>query len=148
MLVPGFSQFTLSTPGRQMIYYEYETVFNGIVYYRHETAPQMALRIVNAATGAEIPVTEVPPKERFAFRDRHGVSMWTFDTVEAGNYAISVTMPPRMPFPRVVLSVGQRQTTWQMAAEVAVNMLPGLLLSGFLVGSACVVALGRRSLPR
>jgi len=139
MLVPGTAHLTLSSPGRQMVYYEYETVFRDTVYHRHETPPQMALRVIDTATGAEIPATNVAPEDRFTFRGRQGLSMWFFDTEERGTYEISVTMPPRMPFPKVVLSVGQKQTTGEMAVDLAGKLLPALLLFAFISGSAITI---------
>lgn len=105
LVMPGAAELDLYRPGTYTIYYEHESVVNGIVYHRHVTPPLIHVQVTELVTGADIPVTAVPMTDTYILGEREGASWFAFAIERPGRYRIAARYPTRTQMPKVVMAV-------------------------------------------
>jgi hypothetical protein len=144
VVVPGSADLTLSRTGAYAVYYEYQSVVDGVAYVTSETPPPLVCSLTAQATGREIPVVLdfVATNRYYAdWGRRQGILVMSTTIDEPGDYTFSARYPDGRESPQIVLAVGQN-IFWEVggvAVSVAGSVLSGVL-GGLIVLCGSVLA--------
>ncbi len=105
VVVPGSGTFTLSEPGKYVVFYEYHSVVGNRTYATPDEAPPgLECTVVAEDTGRDIPLSPATGS-RFTTPSAQGVSLWAFEVQQPGVFVLSGSYPEGEGGPEVVLSI-------------------------------------------
>jgi len=153
VLVPGSEEIAFAERGAYAVYYEYDSVVDGVVFASSQTPPALACSLTSSATGADVSV--VPDYVRtntYSTKDRErvGVLIQSITMNEPGTYTFSCRYVDGSSQPEIVLAVGPN-LDWEFLSIAARTVLTALAGLAVLLGSGALavfivilVAVGRR----
>jgi hypothetical protein len=105
VVVPGEHDLELDKAGLYTIYYEYNSVVDGVEYATGEQFPGLECSLTGLR-GSSIELAPFPGSNTYAFDDLEGIAIWTFTVALPGTYTLDCHYPPGTQEPEIVLAVG------------------------------------------
>jgi len=143
VLVPGSGEITFAKRGAYAIYYEHNSVVDGVVYRDSESPPALVCSLTCQRTGQRIEaVPDYVPTNTYSTKDRErvGVLIASLTIDEPGIYTYSCSHKSGSAQPQVVLAVGPN-FMWEffsIGARAVLTVAAGLAV---LLGSVAIAAL-------
>jgi hypothetical protein len=160
VVVPGEHDLELDEAGLYTIYYEYNSVVDGVEYATGEQFPGLECTLTGLR-GSSIELAPFPGSNTYTFDNLEGIAIWTFTIALPGTYTLDCRYPPGTQEPHVVLAVGigfeqeiARDLLGDLFKTAAPSTQPLILGAAAICGSTAlalliaVVTLIRRSKAR
>jgi hypothetical protein len=148
VIVPGSAELELSRTGVYGVYYEYQSVVDGVEYTGSEVPPALICTLTSNSTGREIQAAPdyVETNRYSTHRDeRVGVLAMSFSINEPDTYLFSCQYPDGSSEPPVVLAVG-RNIVWELFTIVAGTVESALrgmaAMCGSVIAALVIVVAG------
>ncbi len=104
---PGATEVELTESGRYVIFYEYESEFDGVRYSTSSTPPDMNISLQHIDSGEEIRVDRTRGETSYDLLNHAGESIREFRIDQPGSYEMSVEYADGRDSPEFVLAYGE-----------------------------------------
>jgi hypothetical protein len=133
VVVPGSRVMELNEPGDYTIFHEYRSVVDGKVYASGAQLANMEIRVIDRASGADLPLSPVMGSSNYSMGGRQGYGVFNFQVSSPGEYEIIAEYTRGHTGPQTVLAI-----SGGFVEELVITILGSI---GILFGTITVTVL-------
>lgn len=135
-VVPGEQEIKIEEPGKYIIYYEYQSTIDGVMYSTgNADISGLGVLVINKSSDKKVDVTASTMNSTYSMNGRSGASMFEFEIDEPTDVIIMVDYVENEG-PNVVFNV---------SPDIAIGMLSGMgailgyFFGGGVIGGAIII---------
>ena len=143
VLVPGSKDINFPKAGAYAVYYEYHSIFNGVIYSKNQYPPDLICQLNAKTTGESIELTRNYYIEGNVYTtqngERSGVHFLSITIEKPGLYTFACQYPNGNTQPKIVLAVGPN-IVWEFL-NIAVRPIASVFSGMLMFICACGVSI-------